>query len=230
VLSPIITDCYATGVLPELPYRTLIQFFPNCNLAVRKAALARAGYYDEQCIASEDVDMCKRVANQGWWLFYEPQAACGHEPRRTLGALMRQWFWYGRAAAFVFQKHQSERFEIFVSLDPRPRIFSYRRIVALKRSPVQGLLFLNYFTILLGLALLLGFSLVLGAWTVSWMMGAALVAGAAFVHLGNPVLRGRSLREKTIYYLVGVLINAACTAGGLVGGLRRGMVYIHPGV
>ena len=230
MLSPIITDCYATGVLPELPYPTLIQFFPNCNLAVRKEALAEAGYYDEQCVASEDVDMCKRVANGGWRLFYEPTAACFHEPRRTLWALVKQWFWYGRAAAFVFHKHQTRRFEVFASLDPRPRIFSYRRILGARRFPVRGLLFVNYFTILASAALLLAVSLAAAAYGCAAVLLAALAAGAAFVHLSNPVLKRRSVREILVYYLVGLAINGACTAGGLIGGLRRGMLYLHPGV
>jgi cellulose synthase/poly-beta-1,6-N-acetylglucosamine synthase-like glycosyltransferase len=230
VLSPIITDCYATGVLPEVAYPTLINFFPNCNLSVRRTALEAAGYYDEKCIASEDVDMCKRVANRGWRLFYEPTAACFHEPRRTLGALVKQWFWYGRAAAFVFRKHQTRRFEVFLSLDPRPRIFSYRRVVGARRFPVRGLLFVNYFAILSVLSILLAASLLLAAWTCAAVLLALLAAGAAFVHLRNPVLRRRSVREILVYYLVGLAINCACTAGGLIGGLRRGMIYLHPGV
>ena len=50
------------------------------------------------------------------------------------------------------------------------------------------------------------------------------------MHLRNPVLRRRTVREILVYHLVGLAINCACTAGGLIGGLRRGMIYLHPGV
>ncbi|MBN2491837.1 MAG: hypothetical protein JXQ29_13405 [Planctomycetes bacterium] len=230
MLSPIITDCYATGVLPEVRHPTLIHFFPNCNLAVRREALAEAGFYDEGCTASEDVDMCKRVANRGWRLFYEPAAACFHEPRRSLWALMRQWFWYGRGAARVFHKHQAARFELFVSLDPRPRIFSYRRWVGARRFPVRGLLFVNYFTLLALLLFALVAALVCAAWVGASILVGLLAATLLGMHARNPVLAGRSLREILVYYTVGTAMNVACTAGGLVGGLRRGMLYLHPGV
>jgi len=230
MLSPIITDCYASGVLPENRHRTLINFFPNCNLSVRRSALEDVGFYDERCTASEDVDLCRRVSSRGWRLYYEPRAACFHEPRKSLTGLMKQWYWYGKAAAFVFKRHQSERFEIFLSLDPRPRIFSYRRILHWPAFPVQGLLFLNPFTLLSGLLLVCALGLVLKLTVPASLLLLPAILFMVCTHVRNPALRGRSTGEVAVYYLVTLVINLSCTWGGLVGGMRNRILYLHPGV
>lgn len=230
MLSPIITDCYSKGVLPEVRYRTLINFFPNCNLAARRAVLEEVGFYDERCTASEDVDLCRRVASKGWALFYEPRAACFHEPRRSLPGLMRQWYWYGQAASFVFKRHQRQRFEVFFSADPRPRIFSYRRIIRLPAFPVQGLLFLNHFTILSSLLLILFVCLGLGYYIASSVLLFLVVMLLISYHVRNPVMKRRTLKEKAVFYLVTSIINLSCALGGIVGGIRNRIFYLHPGV
>jgi hypothetical protein len=69
--------------------------FSNNNLAIRKACAQELGGYDPHLPASEDVDLCFRLALSPTWVACrEPGVIIRHKARRTLPATLRQmWNW-----------------------------------------------------------------------------------------------------------------------------------------
>ena len=138
MMIPILTDYYEAGYITQPRYKTLTAFFPNCNLAIRRTVIDEIGLYDEHCsICGEDADICHRTAAGGWELFYERGASCHHEARRGMATIVKQWFWYGYEGGYFFQKWQEHPCEIFVSLDARPRINHYKRLLHTDITPFR---------------------------------------------------------------------------------------------
>lgn len=88
----------------------------GANLALRRAALDRAGPFDERLGAgaagcSEDSEMMHRLLLGGWSCLYDPRAVVYHTHRCTLPALRRQLRAYmrGHVAALLVQFGSSRR-------------------------------------------------------------------------------------------------------------------------
>ena len=229
MMIPILTDYYQAGYLPKPRYGTLPSFIPNANLAVRRQAIEQVGRYDDACRAGEDADLCLRTAREGWDIFYERRAVVRHEPKHSLGALVRQWWWYGSAGGRVFQKGMSRRCEVYLSPDARPRIHRYVRLLSTNLCPLRVLLFVSPF-LLFHLGLLL--AAVLLALGHRWPALAVVVAMApiALTLHRRSSLRALGLRELFLYATLTWVLNWACILGSIVGGLRRRMLFVFPGL
>jgi GT2 family glycosyltransferase len=80
-------------------------------LAVRRTAFERVGSFDEQFfpVWFEDVDLCKRLRDQGSRIFYCPEARFHHGGAHSVGQLSfrdKQLFWYGNMLRYA-RKHFS---------------------------------------------------------------------------------------------------------------------------
>lgn len=62
----------------------------------RRSALERVGGYDEVMERAQDWEMNYRIRNTGGIVWFNPALHVTYRPRRTLGALARQYFDYGR--------------------------------------------------------------------------------------------------------------------------------------
>jgi cellulose synthase/poly-beta-1,6-N-acetylglucosamine synthase-like glycosyltransferase len=228
MLIPVLDDYYDRGYLPRPSSPALTPFFPNCNLAVRRAAYEQAGGYDAAMTAGEDADLCRRVAGAGWELVYQPEARVQHEPRSGLRALLGQWWSYGYAGSRHFHKAQVKRLEIYWTASAWPRIHQHRVLLAWQRSPVGGIVFLTYFPLLLGLLLASGLAALLGAslWAGALAVASAVVFGVVVV-CRTP---GQRLKARLLHALLILLVNSACTAGCLASSLRRRKLFLYPGI
>lgn len=103
---------YGKGYLPKSPTSVLQPMFPTANLAIRREVIEKAGLFDTDCKTGEDFDLCIRVAQTQWDLFFEERAIVSHKHRTTLLALMKQWYGYGLVRPFIFKKHNSPCLEI----------------------------------------------------------------------------------------------------------------------
>jgi cellulose synthase/poly-beta-1,6-N-acetylglucosamine synthase-like glycosyltransferase len=228
MLIPILNDYYDQGYLPRPEAPALSPFFPNCNLAVRRSALDQAGGYDQAMTAGEDADLCRRVAAAGWELFYQPKAIVKHEPRPDVLGVLRQWWNYGYGGSVHFHKARRRRFEVYGTWEARPRIHRHRPLLALDRFPFVGMIFLTYFPMLLLLLLAAGVAAAVGAHLV-----AGVLALAALVAFGWVVVRrtpGQGLAARLGHALLIVLVNTTCCAGCLASSLRRGKLFLYPGI
>jgi mycofactocin system glycosyltransferase len=82
-----------------------VPYVPTTTLAVRRAALAEVGGFDEALRYGEDVDFVWRLHQAGWRVRYEPAARMRHPARGSLRAWTGQRFQYGTSAAPLAARH-----------------------------------------------------------------------------------------------------------------------------
>jgi cellulose synthase/poly-beta-1,6-N-acetylglucosamine synthase-like glycosyltransferase len=229
MMIPILKDYYAAGYLPDPELNSIPPYLPNVNLAVRRKTFDEIGGYDEACAAGEDADLCVRAARAGWAQYYNPSARAFHEPRSNLRALLRQWIWYARGGSRFFFKNQQKRLEIYLSLDPTPKMHRYRRVLSCAWFPMPAMLFISPF-VLIQLSLFLG------------LLAAAMnfrSVGLLFIALGlitpaclyyKSSLRRLAWNELILYLLFACLINWTCIIAGFATGLKKRRIFIYPGI
>jgi O-antigen biosynthesis protein len=86
------------------------EHIPGCNMAFRREALQALNGFDYQYKkAGDDVDVCWRLQQAGFWITFAPGAFVWHHRRQTVRAYLRQQAGYGEAEALLQFKHP-ERF------------------------------------------------------------------------------------------------------------------------
>src|SRR6185295_17412335 len=67
------------------------EHIPGCNMAFRREALEAINGFDEQFRkAGDDVDVCWRLQQAGYWITFAPCAFVWHHRRQTAFTYMRQ--------------------------------------------------------------------------------------------------------------------------------------------
>jgi GT2 family glycosyltransferase len=83
------------------------EHIPGCNMAYRREALLAINGFDPQYRkAGDDVDVCWRLQDAGYWITYAPGAFVWHHRRQTPWAYLRQQAGYGEAEALLHFKHR----------------------------------------------------------------------------------------------------------------------------
>ena len=226
MLIPVVDDYYDSGYLPDSGPLAVRGFFPNCNLALRRTAWAAVEGYDEELVAAEDMDLCRRVSVAGWRLFFEPEAACRHQARSDLRALARQWWGYGVASAEVQRKNRERAVELFVSAERAPRIHGFRRVVSIRRFPLKALVFVTPFRLAGLLMLVAAFAAILGETAIAAVVVAFGLATGAWTVARHPATARLRVRHLPGFLVVLVVLDLSSLLGGLWGGLRRGALYV----
>lgn len=90
----------AADVAPGGP----VGYLPTALLLVDRSAFERAGGFDEQMRVAEDVDLVWRLGAEGV-IRYVPSVVAWHEPRATLGEVLRRRQFYGSGAALLEVRH-----------------------------------------------------------------------------------------------------------------------------
>ncbi len=82
------------------------EHIPGCNMAFRREALAVINGFDPQYTkAGDDVDVCWRLQQAGYWIAFAPGAFVWHHRRQNPRAFLRQQAGYGEAEALLRFKH-----------------------------------------------------------------------------------------------------------------------------
>src|SRR4051812_13082998 len=71
----------------------------------RRTALERVGGYDEVFARAQDWEMNYRIRSTGGLVWFSPALRVTYRPRPSLGALARQYFYYGRWRREVMRRH-----------------------------------------------------------------------------------------------------------------------------
>jgi GT2 family glycosyltransferase len=99
------------GAAPGQPTHVLesdqvAEHVPGCNMAFRREALLAINGFDPQYRkAGDDVDLCWRLQQAGYWITFAPGAFVWHHRRQTPRAYFRQQAGYGEAEALLRFKH-----------------------------------------------------------------------------------------------------------------------------
>jgi len=75
------------------------------NLLVRRAAFERIGGFTEGIRSGGDLDLCRRLLDDGWWLGFRPQALVHHRHRASLPSLLGAVARYGAGARWLNERH-----------------------------------------------------------------------------------------------------------------------------
>jgi GT2 family glycosyltransferase len=82
------------------------EHIPGCNMAFRREALEAINGFDSQYRkAGDDVDVCWRLQQAGFWITFAPGAFVWHHRRQGPRAYLRQQAGYGEAEALLQFKH-----------------------------------------------------------------------------------------------------------------------------
>jgi GT2 family glycosyltransferase len=101
----------AVSACPGGPAHVLVddliaEHVPGCNMAFWKKALDEVSGFDPRFrAAGDDVDMCWRLQDRGYRLFFAPSAIVWHHRRNSARAYLRQQRGYGEAEAELQAKH-----------------------------------------------------------------------------------------------------------------------------
>jgi cellulose synthase/poly-beta-1,6-N-acetylglucosamine synthase-like glycosyltransferase len=211
------------GYLPRETYTMLSPFFAGANVAYRREVLRQVGQYDINCFSGEDQDMCLRIANAGWDLYFEPKALVNHKNKMSLRALLRKWYDHGFHHAYIFKKYNSGTFSIYRTGKNSNNSSLYKTIINFK-WPFDIHLFITPFLtmhILLALAIIFAaISLFIPALVVLCL----LIIRAFFYFRGD--LSIGNIVQSISFVFLRYTINLALIAGGFLGGLKLKMLYL----
>ena len=72
--------------------------YPTCNIAYKREIFEKVGYFREEMITAEDVELNYRCVKAGYPIFYNPEMIVYHYQRTTRKGFAKQAFWngYGR--------------------------------------------------------------------------------------------------------------------------------------
>ncbi len=104
-----LAGCVAAA--PGQPMHVLVsdqeaEHIPGCNMAFRRDALLAIKAFDPLFRkAGDDVDVCWRLQQAGFWIAFAPGAFVWHHRRQNVRAFFRQQSGYGEAEALLRFKH-----------------------------------------------------------------------------------------------------------------------------
>src|SRR5262245_15687821 len=82
------------------------EHIPGCNMAFRREALEAINGFDPQYRkAGDDVDVCWRLKQAGYWITFAPGGFVWHHRRQNPRAYLKQQAGYGEAEALLQFKH-----------------------------------------------------------------------------------------------------------------------------
>ena len=72
--------------------------YPTCNIAYKQEIFEKVGYFREEMITAEDIELNYRCVKAGYIIFYNPKMKVYHYQRTTRLGFAKQAFWngYGR--------------------------------------------------------------------------------------------------------------------------------------
>jgi cellulose synthase/poly-beta-1,6-N-acetylglucosamine synthase-like glycosyltransferase len=223
MIIQILSNLFEEGYVSRENYTSLSPFFAGANVAFRKKALDQVGTYDVNCFSGEDQDMCLRIANAGWDLYFEPGAKVRHKNVMSLRALLRKWYNHGFQHPYLFRKFNSGKFNIYRTSRKGNDASLYKTVVDFK-WPFGVHIFITPFVtmhVLLALAVIFAIA---GLAIPALVALCLLVIRALFYFKGD--LDIRNISRSIAFIFLRYTINLALIAGGFLGGLRSKMLYI----
>ena len=217
----LVTGGFSSGYVPKLRSAVIQPVFAGANVAVRRDLLQEVDGFDNASGTREDADISLKIAATKWLIFYDERAKVQHVFRARLGQLCRQWYRYGLDHAYVLRKHTKPGLEIFSRTGDNRGMMGYRFPFPI-RVFVPLTLFNVFHASAAGIPIFWHFSL-------PYMAGACgvIAAWSGIKHFLVPFPR-RRFREWAMFLGLRYVMNWSFVIGGVVGGLRNGMINLEP--
>ncbi|HTY45741.1 MAG TPA: glycosyltransferase [Patescibacteria group bacterium] len=197
-------------------------FFATANAAVSKAAADKIGREFWHELTSEDVDFSLRILQNGFKLYFKPDAIVEHMHRVTLADFCRQLFGYGFGHPLTVQKHCKNIVEICIQYFGYvyiPVPFFFKGVVYIGNFHFMHLFGIMFLT-QLALGLVAGAqSPLLAVWGVLFLV--------FLVAYFLPVLSLKPRSKFFVYSKIRFLSNWALMRGGFKGMRTWGVLYIE---
>jgi len=89
--------------------KKFVEALPSCNLAFRKNVWKQVGGFDEdyKYPSFEDYDFCRRAADHGFRILYDPEIPVVHKHSATLRGIIRRALMHGRES-ILYRKKRGE--------------------------------------------------------------------------------------------------------------------------
>ena len=184
-----------------------LAFFSNNTMCVRRELLEETGGYDPTLQASEDVDLCARIARDRWLLFQCPDMVLFHRARPGLLTLLQQWWGYGLNIPRVYQKYSPGMLEAYLYWPPDRFVRVWER----DGLPGEVCVFAHPF-------------LVMHLAAVFWLLTGSPVLG--LLTLVSVLLYLRPDFPSLELVAIRYVLNVVFTLSHLWGGLRCGSLYL----
>ena len=145
----------------------------------KKAAILKAGGFDERYIRAQDWELNHRMRAQGGLIWFDPTLKVTYRPRKSISKLAKQYFQYGRWRRVIVKQHPKTTNYRYLA----PPVTVVANIVSLAAgvfiNPILFIPFISYVILLLIGGLILGrqisdkflMPLVLATMHISWGMG-----------------------------------------------------------
>ncbi len=84
-------------------------YVPTCNLLILKKVFFEIGGITESLHVGEDVDLCWRMRQKGYYLIYVPLGVVKHKHRNKLTKMIKRRFDYGTSEALLYTLHKEKK-------------------------------------------------------------------------------------------------------------------------
>jgi mycofactocin system glycosyltransferase len=88
-------------------------YVPSCNLLVRRNLFLKLGGFREELFVGEDVDLCWRLQDEGYFVEFRPVGTIFHKHRNRLGPFCARRFDYGTSEPLLQRLHSNRGKEMF---------------------------------------------------------------------------------------------------------------------
>lgn len=221
ILSKVINK----GYLNKDHYDISSPFFAGTNVAFRKKALVEAGYYDNNCKSGEDQDICYRIAQKGYELYFEPKAVVFHKNEMSFRFFIRRWYYYGYHHPYLFKKHANKGIKLYISKFDKSKQSLYHLVID-KKFPLSFIVFFTPFLLLNILLIgLIGLRIAGSSITPMLIVSSFVVISALYCFRFD--IKRRNGTESLIFVFLRYTANLALLIGGFFGGLKQKMLYFN---
>ena len=98
---------------------------PTCNLCLRREVFDKIGYFDENFVKGQDLELNYRINKNGFKLLYSPNIKVLHYRKNTIRSFSRQIYKWAKAKVAVIKKHGFDGITSHVYLWPAYLIFAF---------------------------------------------------------------------------------------------------------
>ena len=110
-------------------------YVPSCNLLVRKSLFLDLGGFREELIVGEDVDLCWRMQDAGYFVEFRPTGTIFHKHRNRIRPFCLRRFDYGTSEPLLQRLHRSRGKKMMFPLGSS-LFWSTGILVLLLKSPI----------------------------------------------------------------------------------------------
>jgi len=225
MIIQILSNLFDEGYLEKNVDLLISPFFSGSNVAFRREIFKDIGLYDVNCATGEDQDMCIRIANSKWELYFQPKAIIGHKCRKTIKAFIKQWYNYGLHHPYILKKHNLKSLVVYLRKKKMKRGILYKRSIYKKRFPLYVVIFVSPFLVMNLFLLLTILSALLGFNIPAIILG--LVTLGVGIYYFKPDIKTKCLWRTIEFIFLIYKVNLALLIGGFLGGAKLKMIYIN---